>query len=60
MATRLVIDGNSVYEIDESCQKAGREFWGNGRRGSRRPCKMTEEGNGRQLPEGSCGGIKKC
>lgn len=23
MATRLIIDGNSVYEIDETCKKEG-------------------------------------
>ena len=59
MATRLVIDGNSVYEIDETCQKAGKEFWGNGRRGFRRPCKMAEETGSVQPPGGNSSIMKK-
>jgi len=32
MKTRLVIDGNAVYEIDEECLEARREGWGRKKR----------------------------
>jgi hypothetical protein len=43
VATKLVIDGNAVYEIDEACQKGGREFWANCRRGAKNPCVRDNE-----------------
>lgn len=46
MASRLIIDGNSVYEIDEECEKSR---FGNGRqKGQRIPMRqdMRKQGNG--------------
>ena len=46
MASRLIIDGNSVYEIDEECEKSK---FGNGRqRGQRIPMRqdMRKQENG--------------
>ena len=32
MKTRLIIDGNAVYEIDEECLEARQEGWGRRKR----------------------------
>ena len=55
MGTRLVIDGNSVYEIDETCQKAGRNMWAGGRRGNRKPWGREEDEEGGHNSSGRYG-----
>lgn len=46
MATRLIIDGNSVYEIDETCEKG----WQSSNR-ERKPGWKTEQTPERMLRE---------
>ncbi|MCI8661186.1 MAG: hypothetical protein HFG54_13260 [Lachnospiraceae bacterium] len=49
MATRLIIEGNAVYEIDEDCQEYQRKRNGARNRGRCRECGGTDyiEGAGR-------------
>lgn len=46
MATKLIIDGNAVYEIDEDCQECQRKRNGGRSRGRCREwdCKGNETG----------------
>ncbi len=39
MKTRLIIDGNAVYEIDEECLEARQEGWNR----RKRRCRFLEE-----------------
>lgn len=41
MATRLIIDGNAVYEIDEDCKEFQQRRNGAGNRGGRTRCSET-------------------
>ena len=44
MATRLIIDGNAVYEIDEDCQECQQRKNGSRGRGARGRCSSAEKG----------------
>ena len=46
MYSRLIIDGNAVYEIDEEClkQRQGRKGYGGKNRGTKSPLSSGETG----------------
>ena len=46
MYSRLIIDGNAVYEIDEEClkQRQGRKGYGGKNRGTKSPFSHGEAG----------------
>ncbi len=45
MATRLIIDGNAVYEIDEDCQECLQRKNGSRSRNRRARCVGEDPGN---------------
>ena len=45
MATRLIIEGNAVYEIDEDCQEYQRKVNGTKKRLRRQECRGSSSGD---------------